>query len=131
MLKYSLYLFPIGLAGAEDEMQFASKTIFTSVVYLCISLGSCYRPVIVMHGILSGYQQQQELVDMITGAHQGTKVLNVDAYNDADSVFTPMWEQVDGVYKKIKDFMSEADNGVNMICFSQGNHKHTYIYIYI
>ena len=79
-----------------------------------------YRPVILMHGILNDAESLQQLVNMITRSHNGTQVLNVDAFNDLASLDTAMWQQVDGVYEKIKSFMSAAENGVNMICFSQG-----------
>ena len=79
-----------------------------------------YRPVVLMHGILSSGEEMQQMASWITGAHNGTQTFIVDAYNDLESLDTAMWEQVDGVYEKIKSFMSSAENGVNMICFSQG-----------
>ena len=42
-----------------------------------------YRPVVVMHGILSSYDSMTNMVQFIQKAHPGTEVLNVDAYNDA------------------------------------------------
>lgn len=31
-----------------------------------------------------------------------------------------MWDQVKGVYKKMKPAMDDAKDGVNLICYSQG-----------
>ena len=45
-----------------------------------------------------------------------------------------MWNQVKGVYNKMKPVMDAAKDGVNLICYSQGNKSlciHIYIYIYI
>ena len=32
-----------------------------------------------------------------------------------------MWDQVKGVYQKMKPIMDNASDGVNLICYSQGN----------
>ena len=37
--------------------------------------------------------------------------------------FLKMWDQVDGVQKKISPIISNATDGVNLICYSQGAHK--------
>ena len=34
--------------------------------------------------------------------------------------FCNMWEQVHGVQEKIAPFISNATDGVNLICYSQG-----------
>ena len=41
-----------------------------------------------------------------------------------------MWDQVKGVYSKMKPVMDAAENGVNLVCYSQGG-KSLCIYIYI
>ena len=40
-----------------------------------------YRPVILMHGLMSSPAGLAELEGFIKDAHPGTEVLNVDAYN--------------------------------------------------
>ena len=35
-----------------------------------------------MHGILDDYSSMDDLVSLIKGAHPGTEVYNVDAFND-------------------------------------------------
>lgn len=96
------------------------RLLLVAVLLLSRAAVDGYRPVILMHGILNDAESLQQLVNMITRSHNGTQVLNVDAFNDLASLDTAMWQQVDGVYEKIKSFMSAAENGVNMICFSQG-----------
>lgn len=78
-----------------------------------------YRPVILMHGIVSGPASMADLEGFIKDAHPGTEVLNVDAYNDLTSG-TELWVQVDGVHNKIREFIERASDGVNMACYSQG-----------
>ena len=98
------------------------KSSLALLVVVALHIAVCvgYRPVIVMHGILSDAADQEQLVGMIKKAHQGTEVLNVDLYNDLDSIFVNLWEQVDGVYAKMKPFMNASKDGVNLVCFSQG-----------
>lgn len=43
---------------------------------------SGYRPVIIMHGILSNAETMTELVQFVKKAHPGTEVYNVDLYDD-------------------------------------------------
>ena len=101
---------------------FTMKLSFTLLVVVALHIAVCvgYRPVIVMHGILSDAADQKQLVNMIQQAHQGTEVLNLDLYNDLDSIFADLWTQVDGVYAKMEPFMKASEDGVNLVCFSQG-----------
>ena len=52
-----------------------------------VSSANAYRPVVVMHGILSSYDSMTDMVQFIQKAHPGTEVLNVDAFNDAVRLF--------------------------------------------
>ena len=42
----------------------------------------CYRPVIVMHGILDDAESLDQLVSFIKTAHPGTTVHNINAFNE-------------------------------------------------
>ena len=86
---------------------------------LLLAVGDAYRPVILMHGILSGAGDMSVLHDRILAANPGTDILNVALYEDLDSV-KPMAEQVAGVQKEVTPFLRNATDGVNMICYSQG-----------
>ena len=94
-----------------------SVVLVLGVLLICGS--ESYRPVILMHGILASYEDMEGLMSMISAAHPGTKLTNIDAYNDLESLKT-LWTQVDGVYKRMKPVMDSADDGVNLICYSQG-----------
>ena len=78
-----------------------------------------YRPVILMHGIVSKAEFMQPVADHIEKFYPGTSILNVDLYDEADSLVA-MDLQVDGVREKVKPFMEKAKDGVNMVCYSQG-----------
>lgn len=86
--------------------------------------GDAYRPVIMMHGILSSALDLEILRERISSSHPGTDILNVDLYENLDSI-KPMWDQVAGVMKKVIPFMANATDGVNMVCYSQGKHLAT------
>ena len=86
---------------------------------LLFAVGDAYRPVILLHGILSSALDMGILRDRILAAHPGTDILNVDLYEDLDSI-KPMSEQVAGVMKEVIPFMANATDGLNMICYSQG-----------
>lgn len=94
-----------------------SAVLLLGVLLICA--GESYRPVILMHGIFASYHDMDGLTSMISEAHPGTNITNVDAYNDADSLET-LWTQVDDIYKYIKPVMDSAEDGVNLLCYSQG-----------
>eukprot|EP00731_Ephydatia_muelleri_P021332 Em0013g1059a len=52
-----------------------------------------YRPVVVLHGVLSSNDSMTDLVQFIQKAHPATDVLNVDAYNDAVSNRIPCFPE--------------------------------------
>lgn len=86
---------------------------------LKISLAG-YLPVIVLHGIFSDAAAMNDLVHMITTAHPGTRVYNIDGFDDLASVTENMWKQVYSFQKKMLPIFQNSTEGVNMICFSQG-----------
>jgi palmitoyl-protein thioesterase len=102
-------------------MRVMAKSISVAllVVLLYFRMVVGYRPVLIMHGIADSYKSMEVMVTYIKDAHPGTPVYNIDAFNDADS-FLKMWDQVDGVQKKISPIISNATDGVNLICYSQG-----------
>lgn len=94
-------------------------TVGVTVLLMLCTVVAGYKPVIVMHGINDDAKGMTTMVEFIQDAHPGTEVYNVDAFNNLDS-FVNMWEQVDGVQKLIDPFISNATEGVNLLCYSQG-----------
>ena len=73
-----------------------------------------------MHGILDDAESLSTLVQHIQQVHPATPILNVDLFDDLDSV-TRMWSQVKVVEERVRPFMMNGTtDGVNMICYSQG-----------
>ena len=63
-----------------------------------------------------------DLVQLIKNSHSGTDVHDIDGYDGPISV-TPMWKQVAGIKAKMLPIMEKATDGVNLICYSQGELK--------
>uniref|UniRef100_A0A3P9III5 palmitoyl-CoA hydrolase n=1 Tax=Oryzias latipes TaxID=8090 RepID=A0A3P9III5_ORYLA len=80
---------------------------------------SAYKPVILVHGVLSGPRSFKMLTGFIKKAHPGTKVTAIDLFNDGNST-KPLWKQVEGFGKVIQKIMEKSPEGVHLLCFSQG-----------
>lgn len=82
-------------------------------------LTGAYLPVILLHGIFSDAANMQQLVDMITDAHPGTTVYNIDGFDNVESM-QDMWTQVKTFKQKLMPIFHNSTDGVHMLCFSQG-----------
>ena len=81
--------------------------------------GFCYKPVIIVHGVMSEAHSLEDMKDMIERVHPGTNVTLVHLYPEIES-FTPLKRQLVYWKQKIEPLMRDAVNGVNLICHSQG-----------
>ncbi|XP_028391298.1 lysosomal thioesterase PPT2-like isoform X1 [Dendronephthya gigantea] len=79
-----------------------------------------YKPVVIIHGILDTAESLNDLKSMIEKAHPGTNVTVIKLYPEIQSLSTPMWVQVNGVSKVLKEIMAKSKDGVHLIGFSQG-----------
>ena len=82
---------------------------------------AAFRPVILMHGILSSAKHMEHLASFIKRAHPGTVVMNVDIFSNLESG-APMWQQLLTLEDTVRPLMKKHPEGVNMVCFSQGMH---------
>ncbi|KAG7475056.1 lysosomal thioesterase PPT2-A-like [Solea senegalensis] len=78
-----------------------------------------YRPVVIVHGLFDGPKQFETLSVYINKVHPGTEVRVIDLYNNMSSL-KPMWRQVTDFRKAIDSIMTNAPDGIHLICFSQG-----------
>jgi predicted esterase len=81
--------------------------------------GTAYLPVILLHGIFSDAVNMDGLKTMITSAHPGTRVYDIDGFDNLDSM-KEMWTQVDWFKKKMLPIFQNSTDGVHLIGFSQG-----------
>lgn len=111
--------------GAFED-SFHSRVLLALFLSCLCHSGDAYRPVILMHGILDNSESLSTLVQRIQQVHPATPILNVDLFDDFDSI-TQMRIQVKVVEERVRPFMmnSTAD-GVNMLCYSQGINSHIF-----
>ena len=89
------------------------------VFLILLRPGDTYRPVVLMHGVLSNAKYMEHVRNFITTAYPGTQILNVNLFDDRESL-TEMQKQLDVVRDFVRPFLENATDGVNMVCFSQG-----------
>ncbi|KAM6910489.1 lysosomal thioesterase PPT2-A-like [Xenentodon cancila] len=89
------------------------------MLLLAADFTEAYKPVIIVHGLFNEPSHFDKLKMFITQMHPGTKVEVIDLFNNEDSL-EPMWMQVVGVAKVIRNIMQKFPEGAHLICYSQG-----------
>ncbi|KAH8413225.1 hypothetical protein KR009_009036, partial [Drosophila setifemur] len=95
--------------------------LLLTVIVSSSILSSClaYKPVVILHGILSGADSMTFLVREIEEAHPGTIVYNCDKFSGWYSLENA-WRQVE----QIRDYLNEVGKlhpeGINVLGYSQG-----------
>lgn len=97
----------------------AGKTATLAVVLMFSSVVLCYKPVIIVHGILDHASDLNNLANFIRSAHPGTNVTLIPIFEEVKS-FEPLWKQINGYAAKARPVMNQAHDGVHIIGFSQG-----------
>ncbi|XP_041843908.1 lysosomal thioesterase PPT2-A-like isoform X2 [Melanotaenia boesemani] len=95
------------------------KTLQLLLLLLAAGCMDAYKPVILVHGVISGPNELQKLSGFITKAHPGTEVIAISLYDYGESL-TSMWQQVESFRKTIMGIMKDHPRGVHLLCFSQG-----------
>ena len=92
--------------------------LFTALVLFVAEI-RCYKPIIIVHGILDQASDMKDLAAFITEAHPGTNVSLIDLFEGVDSL-KPLWTQVSDMTERMRPIMQNAKDGVHIIGFSQG-----------
>ena len=93
--------------------------IIVPIFVISVNNVSSYKPVVLLHGVLSAHEEMEVLAGYITSAHPGTVVHNIALYEDSWSVDISLWTQLNGIVDKMKPVLTDP-NGVHLICHSQG-----------
>ncbi|XP_053673278.1 lysosomal thioesterase PPT2 homolog [Anopheles nili] len=96
--------------------------MFAALVFsivLKLSLTLAYRPVFIYHGILTGADSMEHLVDRIEEIHPGTVVYNFERFGGWSSLENA-WHQVLEAHGYLRAVCEEHPDGINMIGYSQG-----------
>lgn len=98
---------------------FVLRELCIALLFLSLTKTFCFKPVIIVHGILDHASDMEDLASLITQAHPGTNITLISLFEEVDS-FKPLWMQVPAMREKIRPVMQEAKDGVHIIGFSQG-----------
>ncbi|XP_038217465.1 lysosomal thioesterase PPT2 homolog [Zerene cesonia] len=78
-----------------------------------------FKPVVLIHGIMTGSGSMEIISRRIQEKHPGTKVYNVNRFESWSSLET-MWHQVLEIGKDVANISSQYPDGINVIGYSQG-----------
>lgn len=87
------------------------------VISLCLT--SAYRPVVIVHGILTGADSMLLIVDEIQRHHPGTVVYNADRFEGWSSLENA-WHQVLEFNGDLQKICGKHPDGVILLGYSQG-----------
>ncbi|XP_072389371.1 lysosomal thioesterase PPT2 homolog [Diabrotica undecimpunctata] len=90
--------------------------LFFSVVY---TLTHGYKPVILLHGVMTGAESMELIKKRIEEKHPGTVVYNIQQFEGWYSLEN-MWYQVQQVSQTITNITMKYPEGVNFLGYSQG-----------
>ncbi|XP_028178708.1 lysosomal thioesterase PPT2 homolog [Ostrinia nubilalis] len=79
----------------------------------------CYKPVVLIHGIMTGSGSMEMISHRIQEKHPGTIVYNVNRFESWSSLET-MWHQVLEIGLDVANISSRHPEGINLIGYSQG-----------
>ncbi|CAH0393100.1 unnamed protein product [Bemisia tabaci] len=89
------------------------------VLFSAISVGDCYKPVFLVHGILSSNRSMEALARRIEEKHPGTKTYVSDRFLKWSSL-EPIWRQISRVGEDFKNISDSHPDGFHVIGYSQG-----------
>uniref|UniRef100_V5GM39 palmitoyl-CoA hydrolase n=1 Tax=Anoplophora glabripennis TaxID=217634 RepID=V5GM39_ANOGL len=78
-----------------------------------------YKPVILLHGIMTGYESMELIKSQIEEKHPGTIVYNIEKFGGWSSLDN-MWYQVNEIGEEIVNISQKYPDGVNFLGYSQG-----------
>ncbi|CAH1984567.1 unnamed protein product [Acanthoscelides obtectus] len=89
--------------------------IFASNFFLVVG----YKPVILLHGIMTGFESLELIKTRIEQKHPGTIVYNIERFGGWSSLDN-MWYQVAQLSENLKNITDNHPEGVNFLGYSQG-----------
>lgn len=107
------------MAGRGPRPWGALAPLCLLLLFLLVTLGASYKPVVVVHGLFDSPADFGHLLDYINQTHPGTNVTVVDLFDHSQSL-KPLWVQVEGFRLAISPIMQNAADGVHLLCYSQG-----------
>lgn len=89
------------------------------VTLIALPLVVAYKPVVLIHGVMTGKLSMIPIAERIAELHPGTSVYITDRFSGWSSL-EPMWHQVDEMGADLLAISADHPEGVNLIGYSQG-----------
>lgn len=93
--------------------------ILCLVTFLYASPGLSFKPVVLIHGIMTGSNSMEMILHRIKEKHPGTIIYNVNRFESWSSLET-MWHQVLEIGQDVANISAKHPEGINLIGYSQG-----------
>lgn len=94
------------------------RVLFAILMYFVGDI-LCYKPVFLLHGVLTGNASMVSIEARIREKHPGTQVYSTDRFSGWSSLET-MWHQVQEFGKDIMNISSAHPEGIHLLGYSQG-----------
>ncbi|XP_063358686.1 lysosomal thioesterase PPT2 homolog isoform X1 [Cydia amplana] len=88
-------------------------------VFLLISSCLCYKPVVLIHGVMTGSGSMEMISHRIQEKHPNTTVYNCNRFENWSSLEN-MWHQVLEIGQDVANISAQHPEGINLIGYSQG-----------
>ncbi|KAF2896367.1 hypothetical protein ILUMI_09806 [Ignelater luminosus] len=88
-------------------------------IIISSSLVYSYRPVVLLHGIMTGSDSMELIKDRIEEMHPGTIVYNTNRFSGWSSLES-MWYQVQQLGNDLINITEKHPEGINLLGYSQG-----------
>jgi palmitoyl-protein thioesterase len=96
------------------------KLIFTlHVIFSYLFIVYAYKPVFLMHGIMTGSLSMDLIKTRIEEKHPGTVVYNTDRFGGWSSLEN-MWYQTQEIGKDLLNITKQHPDGIHVLGYSQG-----------
>ncbi|CAH0557399.1 unnamed protein product [Brassicogethes aeneus] len=90
-----------------------------TVLFLFCYFVNAYKPVILLHGIMTGYETMELIKGRIEEKHPGTIIYNIERFGGWSSLDN-MWYQVNELSKNLVNISQQHPEGVHFLGYSQG-----------
>ncbi|KAE8746799.1 hypothetical protein FOCC_FOCC006547 [Frankliniella occidentalis] len=97
------------------------KTFVGNTIFLLtfLSWAHCYKPVVLIHGVMTGKLSMLPIAERIAQLHPGTSIYITDRFSGWSSL-EPMWHQVEEMGADLLAISADHPEGIHLIGYSQG-----------
>ncbi|XP_074031023.1 palmitoyl-protein Thioesterase 2 isoform X2 [Leptinotarsa decemlineata] len=96
-----------------------SVVYFFLLIVICFSCTVAYKPVVLLHGIMTGAESMELIKTRIEEKHPGTIVYNIERFGGWSSLDN-MWYQANQIGQNLLNITEKHPEGVHLLGYSQG-----------